>query len=298
VIRGPWYVIRGVRLQAEENQSAFARITVAKKQQSAAKGRSTKARVSKKRAAASSRQSRAASKTARRKTAARAAASSSTARKSAGGAKKAAPKKGSAKKAGAKKTATRKTAARSAAAQRAPRSRLAEAAATVRGTVAGAVQAVAGSLPWSADENDPIALLESDHRRFEDLLKQGEETTARAVKGRTALLDALTAALNVHEVIEEQVLYPALKPHAEARDIVLEGFQEHHVADLLVKELHDLAKDDEQWGAKFKVLQESLEHHIEEEEGTMFPTAREVFSGEELEELGRRMRALKAQTER
>ena len=129
-------------------------------------------------------------------------------------------------------------------------------------------------------------------------MKKGEETTERAVKGRTALLDTLTAALDVHELIEEKILYPALKPHAETRDIVLEGFQEHHVADVLVKELHEVAKDDEQWGAKFKVLQESLEHHIKEEEGTMFPSARKVLSAEALKELGARMRDLKAQEER
>ena len=168
----------------------------------------------------------------------------------------------------------------------------------MRGVVAGAVQAVAGSFPWSADENDPIALLESDHRRFEDLMRNGEETNERAVTGRTALLDTLTAALDVHELIEEKILYPALKPHAETRDIVLEGFQEHHVADVLVKELHQVAKDDEQWGAKFKVLQESLEHHIKDEEGTMFPGARKVLGAAELKELGARMRALKAREEK
>ena len=225
--------------------------------------------------------SRTPSKTARRKTAARAAASRSSTRKTA-----------------AKRSAKRKTASRAKKARTPVRSSLASAASTVRGVVAGAVQAVAGSFPWSADENDPIALLESDHRRFEDLMKKGEETTERAVKGRTALLDTLTAALDVHELIEERILYPALKPHAETRDIVLEGFQEHHVADILVKELHQVAKDDEQWGAKFKVLQESLEHHIKEEEGTMFPGARRVLSAEELQELGARMRKLKAQEER
>jgi hemerythrin-like domain-containing protein len=76
---------------------------------------------------------------------------------------------------------------------------------------------------------------------------------------------------------------------------VLEGYQEHHVADLIVKELHGLAKDDERWGAKFKVLKENIEHHIEEEEGQMFRTARGVMSREELQELGARMRAMKAQ---
>jgi hypothetical protein len=163
--------------------------------------------------------------------------------------------------------------------------------------VAGAVQAVAGSFPWAADETDPLALLETDHRRFEELMKKGEDTTERAIKARTALLDTLTAAIEIHELIEEKLLYPALAPHAETRDIVLEGFQEHHVADVLVKELHQVAKDDEQWGAKFKVLRESLEHHIKEEEGTMFPGARKVLSADELSELGARMRALKAREE-
>ncbi|MCA1563755.1 MAG: hemerythrin domain-containing protein [Acidobacteria bacterium] len=108
----------------------------------------------------------------------------------------------------------------------------------VRGAVAGAVAAVAQRLPWTSDTPDALTLLETDHRRFEELLKEGEETTERAVKGRTELLDTLTAELNLHELIEEKVLYPALKSHPEARDIVLEGYEEHHVADLIVKELH------------------------------------------------------------
>ena len=234
-----------------------------------------------------------------------------TAKKGSGARK--APAKGTTKT----RVAKRKTAARAAASRPAKRavkkqpprkqaakpsskqspSRLASVASKVRGAVAGAVAAVAGSMPWSTDENDPIVLLETDHRRFEALLEQGEETTERAAKGRTELLDRLTAELNVHELIEEKILYPALKPHAESRDIVLEGYQEHHVADVLVKELHELTTDDERWGAKFKVLAESLEHHIEEEEGNMFPTAREVLSREELQELGKRMRALKAEAE-
>jgi hemerythrin-like domain-containing protein len=164
----------------------------------------------------------------------------------------------------------------------------------VRGTVAGAVAAVAERLPWGAETPDAIGLLEADHRRMEKLLKEGEETTGRAVSRRTELLDTLTAELNLHELIEEKVLYPALKSHPQARDIVLEGYQEHHVADLIVKELHGLAKDDERWGAKFKVLKENIEHHIEEEEGQMFRTARGVMSREELQELGVRMRAMKA----
>lgn len=126
------------------------------------------------------------------------------------------------------------------------------------------------------------------------MLKRGEETSARAIKTRTDLLDSLTTELNLHELVEEKILYPALKAHPEARDIVLEGYQEHHIADVLTRELHTLAKDDERWGAKFKVLKESLEHHIQEEESDMFRKARGIFSREDLRALGAKMAQMKA----
>jgi hemerythrin-like domain-containing protein len=160
------------------------------------------------------------------------------------------------------------------------------------------VAAVAERLPWTLDGTDAIMLLETEHRRLEDLLAKGEETTDRAVKGRTELLDSLTAFLTVHEQIEETFLYPALKIHPEAKDIVLEGYQEHHVADLIVRELHGVAKDNEVWGAKFKVLKESIEHHIKEEEGEMFRTARAVMSRDDLLALGKRMAAMRTEADR
>lgn len=202
------------------------------------------------------------------------------------------------------KTARRKNAARAVATRStrkgatAQPSTLSSAAAAVKGRVAGAVEAVSRRLPWTSSEPDAVTLLETDHRRLEDLLKKGEETTERAVKGRTELLNRLTSELTVHELIEEKVLYPALRAHPEAKDIVLEGYQEHHVADLIVRELHAVHKDDEQWGPKFKVLKENIEHHIKEEEGEMFRTARGVLSREELQQLGARMAAMKAEAQR
>jgi hemerythrin-like domain-containing protein len=65
-----------------------------------------------------------------------------------------------------------------------------------------------------------------------------------------------------------------------------------------VNELHRLGKDNEQWGAKFKVLKENIEHHIEEEEGKMFRTARAVLSREDLQQMGARMAEMKAESQR
>lgn len=201
--------------------------------------------------------------------------------------------------------ARRKTAARAAASRRARTrgataapSALASAATAIRGTVEAAVSAVADRLPGASRQPDALALLEADHRRFEDLLKRGTGTTARAVTQRTEILKTLTAELTLHELVEEKLLYPALEPHPEARAIVLEGTQEHHVADVLLTELRKLAKNNDQWGAKFKVLQESIEHHIDEEEGKMFRLARGVLGRDELHALGGRIAAMKAKARR
>ena len=136
---------------------------------------------------------------------------------------------------------------------------------------------------------DAIALLKADHDKVKSLLADLETTTERGVKTRTELFATIKGELTVHEIIEEEIFYPELKAHPKAKDIVLEGFEEHHVVDLLMGELERLDVSDETWGAKAKVMKENIEHHIEEEEGEMFNTARSVFDKAELEDLGARM---------
>lgn len=192
-----------------------------------------------------------------------------------------------------RKPAPKKKVAKKNVAKKKP-SRLSTSATFARGIVAGAVATVAGKMPGREARPDAIEILEREHRRFEDLLKQGEETTEQARSTRRELLKTLTVELNAHELMEEKVLYPALQAHPQAREIVLEGYQEHHVADLIVKELHDVATNDEVWGAKFKVLKEGLEHHIKEEEGNMFRLARGIFARQELRMLAARMLKIRA----
>jgi hemerythrin-like domain-containing protein len=172
-----------------------------------------------------------------------------------------------------------------------PKPAAARASKMARRAVRGVVKSVSAHV-LPALPHDAVKLLEKDHRRFEKLMEEGEETTERARKRRKDLLTTFAAEIAAHERKEEKVLYPALKRHSEARDIVLEGYQEHHVADVLIGELKNMDPADERWGAKFKVLKESLEHHIEEEEGHMFRTARSVLGRDRLEELGRRMQAM------
>jgi hemerythrin-like domain-containing protein len=140
---------------------------------------------------------------------------------------------------------------------------------------------------------DAITLLTDDHEKVSKLLKQIDETTDRAVKTREELFTKLKRELTVHEIIEEEIFYPALKEHPRAREIVLEAYEEHNVVDMVMAEIEGVPYDDETWAAKFTVMMENIEHHVEEEETEMFKQARQVFDRAELEQLGERMAARK-----
>ena len=136
---------------------------------------------------------------------------------------------------------------------------------------------------------DALSMLEAEHDKMRKLLTQLEATTDRAVKTRQELFATIKGELTLHEVIEEEIFYPELKSHPRAEDIVLEGYEEHHVVDTIMGELEQTPFDDETWAAKFTVMRENIEHHIDEEEGEMFRQARQAFDRDDLEALGQRM---------
>ena len=136
-------------------------------------------------------------------------------------------------------------------------------------------------------------LLKEDHARVAAIFEKLEPTTERALKTREELFTKLKNELEVHTQIEEQIFYPVLKEEEETRDITLEGIEEHHVVKTLLQEMEAMPVDSEQWTAKLTVLKESVEHHVEEEEGEMFPKARKVLAKEKIEELGARIEAAK-----
>lgn len=139
---------------------------------------------------------------------------------------------------------------------------------------------------------DAISLLKDDHDKVKKMLTELDSTTERGVKTREQLLGKLKQELVVHEAIEEEIFYPALREHPKTEEVVLEAYEEHHVVDMVMAEIEGLPFEDEAWGAKLTVMKENLEHHIEEEEGEMFKQARQVFDKDELEKLGDRMAAM------
>jgi hemerythrin-like domain-containing protein len=142
---------------------------------------------------------------------------------------------------------------------------------------------------------DVIKLLKEDHQRVKKMLAELEDTTERATKKREELFADVQAELRLHELVEEEIVYPAFREQSKLKDIVLEGYEEHHVVDLIMDEIAGEPVTDETWAAKLKVMKENVDHHVEEEEEKMFPQARKLFSEEDLEDLGRRVAARKQQ---
>ena len=144
-----------------------------------------------------------------------------------------------------------------------------------------------------------IELLKADHEKVRGLFSQLTETTKRAEKTRTQLLEQIRLELDVHTQIEEEIFYPAFKEavgESEDEATVFEALEEHRAAGELV--LPDLLATDvtsDRFSGRAKVLKELVEHHAEEEEKEMFKTAREVLGRERLEELGTQMAARKKQ---
>lgn len=146
---------------------------------------------------------------------------------------------------------------------------------------------------------DAITLLKQDHEKVRGLLTELADTTNRAEKTRTELLQKIAAEIKAHTTIEEEIFYPAFKAAGEKADdskMFFEALEEHRAAGDLV--LPDLLKTDvqsDQFGGRAKVLKELIEHHAGEEEKEMFPRAKELMDKAQLMDLGERMALRKAE---
>ena len=120
-----------------------------------------------------------------------------------------------------------------------------------------------------------ISILKEDHQKVKDLFFRFEETNGSATKAKI-VAEALMA-LKVHATIEEELFYPAVRQQIEDDEGIMdEADEEHHVAKVLIAELEKMTGDEGHWEAKFKVLAESVRHHIKEEESKLFKEAKKT----------------------
>jgi hemerythrin superfamily protein len=139
-----------------------------------------------------------------------------------------------------------------------------------------------------------IELLLSQHREVDELFSKIE--SAKSEDKKSELFDEIADKLAIHAAIEEHHFYPAVRA-ARTEDILLESLEEHLGIKRVLADLLDISVDDETFDAKVKVLQEQVEHHVEEEESDLFPKVKKLFSKDELEAIGQSMSAEQAELE-
>lgn len=133
--------------------------------------------------------------------------------------------------------------------------------------------------------NQFFQMLKKDHKEVKGILGQLTETKGGAVKKRDELFLKLRVELVPHMKAEESTFYPPLLAKKESRDDAMEGVEEHHVSDMVLKELETMPKGEDQWGAKMAVFKELVEHHIKDEESKVFKSAEKALDHDEIQNI-------------
>jgi hemerythrin-like domain-containing protein len=139
-------------------------------------------------------------------------------------------------------------------------------------------------------------MLKRQHREVKKLFGRAKKADGGE---REHVLEQIETALRLHMHLEETIFYPAVGEHAKAKKIqqmLGEAYEEHDVVKLVLNTFATLDPEDERFEAKMTVLDELIQHHVDEEEGEMFPAA-EKMGAEELGRLGEEMEAAASEAE-
>ena len=142
--------------------------------------------------------------------------------------------------------------------------------------------------------SDIYTKLKDDHASVASTLQRLVQTSARDTGKRQALFTELKHSLTQHSEAENQVFYSALLQHDATRRLIRDGQQEHQHIETQLDELDRMDKNSPQWNARLRALQETIEHHVHEEENQLFAKARTILSPKQAEEMGQQLTQAKA----
>jgi len=122
-------------------------------------------------------------------------------------------------------------------------------------------------------------MLVEDHNKVKALFDQFEKMKKKGVEDddtKQLIVESACAELSIHAQLEEELFYPAAREAVDDNDLLDEATVEHATAKHLIGELNEMKPGDELYDAKFTVLGEYIKHHVEEEEGTLFPKVKKA----------------------
>lgn len=123
---------------------------------------------------------------------------------------------------------------------------------------------------------DAIALLTDDHDEIRQLFERYAEFVDESAGDteRHELANHICRLLTVHTTLEEEIFYPAARDAIDDEDLLDEAQVEHNAASDLIEQIEDMDPGDELYDATVTVLGEYVQHHVEKEEGELFPLLR------------------------
>ena len=139
-------------------------------------------------------------------------------------------------------------------------------------------------------------ILKKDHRMVSGLLMTLEMTPKFNATVRKRLFDQIRDSVLMHAQVEEEIFYPAIRNLAFGQEgsKVDEAYLEHQTVKDLLNGMNHMDPMSEEFDGKLADLKQNIEHHVEEEEGELFPLVTNRMSREQLTEIGQRMHKRKA----
>lgn len=140
-----------------------------------------------------------------------------------------------------------------------------------------------------------LDMLKTDHQTVNKLFSDILLTASNEKEKRRELLGQLREELIRHSHAEEKVFYPPLREKQPSHDLIEEGLHEHHSIEERLSHINAIPLDSDDWVDQVQSLKDCVEHHVREEEGEIFPKARQLLGDQELESMSQRMEEAKRQ---
>jgi hemerythrin superfamily protein len=129
----------------------------------------------------------------------------------------------------------------------------------------------------STQAQDAIAMLMADHKKVKKLFSDFDKLKEEGGdEEKSAIVDQICNELKIHTELEEEIFYPAVRNAIDDSDLMDEALVEHAGAKDLIAQLEDASPEDDLYDAKVTVLGEQIDHHVKEEEGSIFPKVKKA----------------------
>src|ERR1700729_229283 len=140
---------------------------------------------------------------------------------------------------------------------------------------------------------DAVALLKADHQKVKKMFDQLDELTKHGASDgeKGALVAKIRDELSVHESVENEVFFPAVREILRKKDVLQEATEDQEEAGDAIQALGELKPGEPGYDKKLSELGDKIAAHAAEEERDVFPQVKK--SSSDTEALGEKMSARK-----